>query len=71
MKAVLAILAGALLTTGGVSWVEAYSSTSWHHSHTVYAFTSSEADGKCPYNCSRLGHDEYRADLTDLAMRVL
>ncbi len=65
MKAVLAILAGALLTTGGVSWVEAYSSTSWHHCHTVYASTSSEADGKCAYNCSRLGHDEYRAKLTD------
>ena len=63
MKAVLAILAGVLLTTGGVSWVEAGSRTSWHHGHEVYAYTSSEADGKCAYNCSRLGHDDYQVDL--------
>ena len=49
MKAVLAVLAGVLLTTGGVSWVEAESSTSWHHGHTVYAYTNSEADGTCAY----------------------
>ena len=60
MKAVLAVLAGVLLTTGGVSWVEAESSTSWHHGHTVYAYTNSEADGTCAYNCSRLWHDDYR-----------
>ena len=46
MKAVLAILAGALLTTGGLSWVEADSQAGWHHDHTVYAFTNSEANGK-------------------------
>ena len=63
-KAVLAILAGALLTTGGVSWVEADQRNCWHHGHTVYAFTNSEADGKCASACSSAGHSESDADNT-------
>ena len=63
-KAVLAILAGALLTTGGVSWVEADPQAGWHHDHTVYAFTNSEANGKCSYSCSQAGHSEYDATNT-------
>ena len=58
MKAVLAILAGVLLTTGGLSWVEADQRNCWHHGHTVYAFTSSEADGKCASACSSAGHSK-------------
>ena len=50
MKAVLAILAGVLLTTGGLSWVEA--DQDWHHDHDVYAYTNSEANGKCANACS-------------------
>lgn len=46
-RAGVAILTGVLLTTGGVSLVEAYSSTNLHHCHTVYATTSSEASGTC------------------------
>ena len=62
-KAVLAILAGVLLTTGGLSWVEA--DQDWHHDHYVYAFTSSEADGKCANACSSAGHSEHKIDLED------
>ena len=58
MKAVLAILAGALLTTGGLSWVEA-DDNPWHHGHDVYAQTSSEASGKCASACSSAGHSEH------------
>ena len=65
MKAVLAILAGVLLTTGGVSWVEADSQNGWHHCHTVYAFTNSEADGKCANACSSAGHSEHKIELDD------
>ena len=61
MKAVLAILAGVLLTTGGLSWVEADQKNCWHHGHTVYAFTSSEADGKCSSACASSGHSDYQA----------
>ena len=65
MKAVLAILAGVLLTTGGVSWVEAGSEDCWHHGHDVYAFTNSEANGKCASACASAGHSAYRVDLVD------
>ena len=64
MKAVLAILAGVLLTTGGVSWVEAGSEDCWHHGHDVYAFTNSEADGKCASACASAGHSEHQATNT-------
>ena len=63
-KAVLAILAGVLLTTGGLSWVEADQKNGWHHCHTVYAFTNSEADGKCASACSSAGHSESDAENT-------
>ena len=65
MKAVFAILAGVLLTTGGLSWVEADQKNGWHHCHTVYAFTNSEADGKCSSACASAGHSEYKAVNTD------
>ena len=65
MKAVLAILAGVLLATGGLSWVEADQKNGWHHCHTVYAFTSSEANGKCSSACASSGHSAYRVDLVD------
>lgn len=64
MKAVLAILAGVLLTTGGLSWVEA-DSNPWHHDHDVYAQTSSEASGKCASACSSAGHSESKIKLED------
>ena len=60
MKAVLAILAGALLTTGGVSFVEADSQSDWHHGHTFTASSATSADGICAYGCSQLGHSQYR-----------
>ena len=63
MKAVLAILAGVLLTTGGLSWVEA--DTQWHHGHDVYAQTNSEASGKCASACSSAGHSKSRVELED------
>ena len=62
MKAVLAILAGVLLTTGGLSWVEA--DQDWHHDHDVYAYTNSEANGKCANACSSIGHSDYLATNT-------
>ena len=64
MKAVLAILAGVLLTTGGLSWVEADTQNCWHHDHTVYAYTNSEANGKCANACSSIGHSDYLATNT-------
>ena len=64
-RAGVAILTGVLLTTGGVSLVEAGSSASYHHCHTVYAFTNSQASGKCGYNCSNLGHGDSRISNTN------
>ena len=57
------IVAGFLLTTGGVSWVEADPDNCWHHGHTVYAHTTHKAKGKCAYNCSVRGHSGYRVTL--------
>ena len=65
MMAVFAILAGVLLTTGGVSWVEAGTENCWHHDHIVYAQTSSEANGKCASACSSIGHSEHKIKLED------
>ena len=62
MKAVLAILAGALLTTGGLSLVEA--DQNWHHGHYLDAQTGSEANGKCASACSVAGHAEHQVTNT-------
>ena len=65
MKAVLAILAGALLTTGGVSWVEADSQTGWHHGCTFTTNSETYANGFCAYGCSQMGHSQSQLDLVD------
>ena len=64
-RAGVAILTGLLLTTGGVSLVEADPKNCWHHGHTVYAHTSSQADGKCASNCSNQGHSDHDIDLVN------
>ena len=62
MKAVLAILAGVLLTTGGVSWVEAdkRQNNLWHHGCTFTTNSDTYANGFCAYGCSQMGHSQYR-----------
>ena len=65
MKAVLAILAGVLLTTGGLSWVEADSQAGWHHPCTFTTNSPTYANGFCAYGCSQMGHSKFNLVLVD------
>ena len=62
IRAGLAILTGALLTTGGVSLVEADSDDCWHHTHTITASTEHQAKGKCASGCSTQGHSDSKVE---------
>ena len=68
-RAGVAILTGVLLTTGGVSLVEANPSNCWHHTHTINASTEHEAKGKCAYNCSTQGHSDSQVKCENAAWK--
>ena len=79
-RAVLAILTGALLTTGGrVPWWRPTRSRTTIGTTAARFTTNSDtyADGFCAYGCSQMGHSQYKlvqvdedSDPEDLALLV-